>query len=324
MNLRTMTMVGFLFLECSASGGAGAQELVVPVHCSDGEVATSCGVDESLTQAQQSYAAAPAGKLAAAVGADVCGGAEDPDLYVWAPPSRVTDGEKIVTSLTQLLASGRPTAGGAIIALGEGDDAAEQHIALCRATVIGQTFGPPEACHTVAIITSKETYLRSTASKSSDCPLSLDLAIDHSIEVTFDIKTTKPVDPFAAALSSMLTNDFVLQFERRPPLGTPASSIVFEAAAPLRDSKILADGYRESLSVDLYLGMERSDQLVVDARIKPMVTKEAAGDITKYHGPNQGQTTAYGNYADEHIKAAILAVCPGAIVGDDDNIDCSK
>ena len=86
------------------------------------------------------------------------------------------------------------------------------------------------------------------------------------------------------------------------------SAISFRSTAPLRDSPILKNGWRESFDFDLHLYPE-SDKIRVYATTKPLVCRQASGQAIDYYGPTDAQKSTYAAVLNEHVNRAITRAC---------------
>jgi hypothetical protein len=199
----------------------------------------------------------------------------------------------------------------------------ERHFALCTVRLIRGHEGLPTNCETMAIVTPGKTLIRG-AFQQWMCPLSAFVGLDGaSIDIKFKVITDFDGTRLASSLSKMLTDDLDMQFEQnvnRDGDGKLSSSS-FSAIAPIRDSKFLSGGLRESF--DLSISLYRDDKgYSVYGHTKPMICRTASGNVTEYHGLTDAQKSTYATALNSDISAAIARACPNFSEIDGGTLSC--
>jgi hypothetical protein len=319
--MRRLLTASFIVLLCplAQSGHAADVAIRAPVRCSNGP---SCGQDITLDEAKTSAAGASAQKieclktkrdgecdLVSRTEDHICNRVQaDGGNYYWGRVEDFKDGDAALGNLLSRAKDGAPFEGSQIVEA-ETSLPDEQHLALCGVKTISGVFGPPSACVTVAIISSQERWLRG-GQFPGRCHHSASFRPSGAINILFDITTSKTPDLFSNSLKNMLESDLGLttEFEIGKDAAGRIEWISFESAAGLRDSKILPNGWRESLTFDLHL--TTSNALVqIRATANAMVSRQAVGSLTGYQGLDDVQRNAYADALNDRVKGAIKAAC---------------
>lgn len=301
-----------------------AAPLIVPVACPQDLVASSCGVDQTLEAARQSYDISPA-QLVGAMTSHDCSVIDD--QFYWAPIQSVKGAEEQLEALEERLQTQEVDGRSQVVVLTDAPASTdgERHLAICEVLAIGAETGPPKSCATVAISTLAETYVRAAEKgKPLDCGKAISMSQGHEISVLYNILSPVGINVLARSLQTMLKEEFALQIIRLPTddaVPNP-TAILLRGSAGLRDSPILADGHREAIDVDLFIGFGNSGTLLVSFTTKPLVLREALSDFTQYHGPTDGQVSTYSTFISAQMENAIRRVCPSYRLIDDATIDC--
>jgi hypothetical protein len=98
------------------------------------------------------------------------------------------------------------------------------------------------------------------------------------------------------------------------------------STASLRDSPTLKGGWREVYDFDVYFGRKGSSDtaLQVDGILRPMVARQAIGNLASYHGLDDAQRSAYLSVFDDLVGNSLRAACGSASQIDATNIKCQK
>ena len=202
----------------------------------------------------------------------------------------------------------------------------EQHLALCIVRRVGDVFGPPSYCTTVAILTPTKTLLRVELDSLSNrqCLAGASSRLGGTIDIDFEIDTSLAIDKFSSSFSRLLKEELGFYIDQKvfkSETGTIAS-IEFRSTSGLRESPILQGGWREALDLDLSIRIVDAGRISVWAAVNPKVVRTAAGALTEYHGPDDAQKTAYAAFLNGHVNTAITRVCQTFTQTDDKNIVC--
>jgi hypothetical protein len=236
------------------------------------------------------------------------------DGYFWAPSYEFKDGPATLNSLLRMAWDGQPRSGSVIVATVE-STALETHLALCGVVEIGGNTGPPLGCVTVAIITPEVTLLR--AGFSGQCRAAAVIRTSGSIEIVFDVVTSKHADDFRGALTNMFKQmglPFQVKFQSQYALQIAAST------GP-RNSNILG-GWRETANLDISLNRQ-DDRIVVNGVASVMVCRQALGRSDQYHGLDDAQRMTFATRFDSSVKAALKAPCRMAYELDAKTLHCN-
>ncbi|MDR3469924.1 MAG: hypothetical protein P4M07_28685 [Xanthobacteraceae bacterium] len=199
----------------------------------------------------------------------------------------------------------------------------EHHYAFCKVKQVKGSEGPPFDCETMAIVTPAKTLIRA-AHDLKMCEVSAFFALDGaSIEISFKVITGIDGMKFVASLSDMLKDGLDLSYEQSSVRDADGklSSASFSAIAPIRESKILAGGLRESFDLDLWMERETGG-FSIRGHTKPMICRTASGNIVEYHGLNDGQKQQYATTLNRAISSAIAKACSSFTQIDDGTLSC--
>ena len=313
-----------------------AEKQTTPASCKD---ATSCGQsDISLDSAKESFDKATANRgkcrqmarestgnfaacdFVAATEQNICGEIDPLRLYYyWAPVSQLRDGQAALSTLLERAKSGRIVQGREILDSLE-DANKERHLALCTVKQIGSVTGVPKDCVTVAIITPETIWLRGGTPRD-ECYTSASFRKTGAIEIRFDIKSKTAFTTLPDALVNMLTSDLGLSVSREADLET-TKTIALSSASGLRDSKILPQGWRESLDFDIMLSAGLNGETHFSGVAHAMVARQALGNLAEYQGLDDAQRSAYADALDAKVNATIKSVCTNYRQLDAKNISC--
>lgn len=203
-------------------------------------------------------------------------------------------------------------------------NAEEHHYALCRIETINGIPGRPKACETMAIVTPATKLIRS-AWRQAMCLASAYVGKDGaSIEISFKVQDARARgDQLLAAVVKLLRSDLGMQFEQDSQRGEDGglSAAYFTAVAPIRESKILTGGIRESLDLSISIFREQ-DGYSLRGHAKPMICRTASGNVTEYHGLNDSQKSQYATLLNKNISQAISSACKSFVEIDDATLSC--
>lgn len=315
-------------LACAGAKGQATQSLPlaaikVPVACTGpGPTAASCGEDISLSDARKSHrAASPSARSMVLM--DQCSEARVIGFYYyWAPKDELSDGERSFHQLTERLRQGLIRDRLAIVQAVK-SPAGEEHIARCEVVTVDKVSGPPRNCTTVAIVTSDETWLRA-AVPSNICLTAGEFRLSGAIDITFEVKTTLKASQIAGSIMRTLQDQFGLtasQHINKAQDGSVTDAFI-QSASALRDSKILAGGWREALDFDL--GVEQQPRNIeVRGTAHVMVSRQAVSQLTEYNGLSDAQRSVYLNALNNGIEHALLQVNTSCRRIDASNITCN-
>ena len=296
-----------------------------------GMVRLECGHDEmcndlSLVDAMQRESASEAELKKCAKGACIPAitqsSACPSDPVYWASVEKL-GGQTEFDALLGHAASGDLFNGTSRIVEILGTPAGERHLALCQVPVIGGHEGLPRDCNTVAIISSGKTLIKGTRPRTL-CEVSAVVGMDGAtIKINFDIQTKLDAAPLSASLASMLKNDLGLDFDQQVDRDASGNinSVYYSAIAPLRDSKILGGGLRESFNFDISLS-RYDGGFRFYGRSKPMICRTASGNVTEYHGLDDAQRNIYGKALNNGVASAVQKSCAAFSQIDDGTLSC--
>jgi hypothetical protein len=323
----------------ASSAAANSFEAAVkaPVNCSNG---SSCGYDVDLSevidsakkyqtylnQCDQKYKDKDKCMIEAAVYGNICG---EPRrfYYRWGRVDQILYGRRIIEELLGYAKSGEAYGVGAdqqMFIQATKTPPNEQHLALCSVQVVKGAVGPPRKCTTVAIITPSSTFLRGGSDRGS-CFLSASIRLDTGIiDIQYNLTTTLDVEPFANSISRMLSDNLGLTVDsdvKRSDDGRIYNESL-RSAAPLRDSKILTGGWRESFAFDLEVGRD-GKTIEVTGSSEPMICRQASGNLVDYQAPDDAQRGIYARALDTLVGDALIKVCHTYTKTDSKNIVCN-
>lgn len=249
--------------------------------------------------------------------------------YYWAPAKNIAGADSAIIQLKHHAKSGEPF-NGKIIAEADNSTDTEQHLVLCEIQQVSEARGPPRNCETVAIITSTETWLRSSRGDSIECLRSGGFRGYNGINIFLNIQTRKiNLLELTKAILNTLQNELDLSAEQidkdRYTTGDIAS-VYIESSGTLRDSKILNGGWRESLDFNIYIhmtpGTDGSKSYDIHGIAHVLVCRQALGNIVDYHGLDDGQRMTYATILDSRIHSSIQSICQNYRAHDSKTIVC--
>ena len=173
------------------------------------------------------------------------------DKRFWVKARDLND-QNALNRMHELLSTGRLVHGHRVVELLRSTPR-ERHFALCEVRSIRGLEGPPRYCVTMAIETPQDTFIQ-IVQPNVMCDAVASVQLDGAtLKIEFEIITKKALSSFTAQIGKMLRDDLQLEFQQTGP--DPGSSetrhVSFEAFAPIRDSKILGGGMRESFNLDV-------------------------------------------------------------------------
>jgi hypothetical protein len=302
------------------------------VRCTKG---VSCGFDTSLSEAKKSAAkfASACQKnqarkaeaeclLPAATQSHICGEPVN-FYYTWAYLEDVVEGKSALAELEAAVTNGKPYNGRMIVEASEAP-ADERHLALCDVSQVkGIAGGPPRGCVTVAIITPYLTLLRGGGRPSFGCFASASGRLDSGlIDIKYKVQTKLGIVKFRDSLQRMLSEDLGLTVDSDVVEKDGSISVIFlRSNAPLRESKILKGGWRESLAFDLNISNE-GEYLEIRGAIAPMICRTASGNLVNYQVPDDAQRGVYARSLDSLVGVALTKVCSNYRTIDAGTIAC--
>jgi hypothetical protein len=342
-------------------GGAQAAEAAIraPIECRDRNRTSaadlnsflnwpiSCGTDFTMGEAKKSYSEWQASiralpklfpnvhvppselRLTPILEDNICY-VRSGDPYIWAMVKELDQGQAALDQLLNLAKSG------AVFSSKDGysqheivettsSTRIERHLALCY---VSKHLGPPRDCVTVAIITSQEIWLRGKTAGLAPfgCNSAAESRPSGSIRITYNVRSEASPMLFAEALQKILISAQSLSTELVPssdPEGT-VYSVLLNSSAPLRDSKVLSKGWRESFDFDVYFGRRDSQKAVVsvDGTLQPLVSRLARGSLAEYQGLNDAQRNTYMTTFDNLVGESIKTTCPNFVQIDSETISC--
>lgn len=198
----------------------------------------------------------------------------------------------------------------------------ERHFALCEATKIKGTVGPPRDCVTVAIIRQETTLVRMVNS-GNWCYMSSYERSSGGIDVYYEIKANASIEPFANSVLASLKDELKMAAEMDFQKDTNKRVIYagLRSTTALRESFILNNGWRETFDFDVNLRAE--DGIIkVRAHAQPLVCRTASGNLIDYRAPNDAQRGAYATALNQRIGDALLRACTSGRLVDDKTIEC--
>jgi hypothetical protein len=252
------------------------------------------------------------------------------DPYIWAMVKELDQGQAALDQLLNLAKSG------AVFTSKDGyshhqivettsSTRIERHLALCY---VSKHLGPPRDCVTVAIITSQEIWLRGKTAGLAPfgCNSAAESRLSGSIRITYNVRSGASPMLFAEALQKTLISAQSLSTELVPysdPEGT-VYSVLLNSSAPLRDSKVLFDGWRESFDFDVYFGRRDPQKAAVsvDGTLQPLVSRLARGSLAEYQGLDDAQRNTYMTTFDNLVGESIKTACPNFVQIDSGTISC--
>jgi hypothetical protein len=248
--------------------------------------------------------------------------------YYWAPAPTFKDGTEALEELQEHARTGKEFGGHVIAHI---DSAlGEERFALCDVTSVAGKEGPPRACVTVGIIIGDKAWLRGGNPDQTVCYASYSESLTGAININFEIHTDINVGVLAQAIEKMLTNDLVMTFDTDTrDFEGKLESVDITAVAPIRDSRILARGWRESLDYHVTLaqidpppGSNAKAYVRLDAVAHAMVSRLALGNLVDYHGLDDAQRGIYADTLDHATATAIASICRQYAQTDARNIEC--
>ena len=307
--------------------------ILAPVRCDN---AVSCGKDFTIEEAKRLSVVVPPsirayclkkhpGKpdtcsLESAALGNSCG------KYYMARVEDYPNGNAVLTKLIALAENGKPFGAQGPdryqIVQSDTSSADEKHLALCLVTEISGIAGPPRDCATVAIITPEGTWLRGIDRRGCTKGPTFGLGAG-TINIYFEILTEKSPLLFANKLKDLLVDKLELT-SKLTAFGSPpenARTVTLQFTAPIRESKILPSGWRDTL--DFFVGFYSDDSKVVlkgEAHI--MVCRQNLPNIRDFHGLDSTQSNTYALFLDKEVGAAIQSVCQHFEKKDSETIVC--
>jgi hypothetical protein len=295
----------------------------------------SCGSDPSLTEAKvktrRSWGNVAGLHLTTKSLIKHCG--DDHPPWVWAPVAAFEDGEERLKYLLNLAKSGLPLDGMEVVEA-KPQIPGEQHLALCA---VSEGSGTPKECDTVAILTKSETWLRGDAIPPPPppgapppvpCVRDGEQRISGGMSIKWTTQGTRDVELLSTSLVSILYSrqglqagiePFAYDDDHRPKV------IKVETSAPLRTSKTLPGGWREAFDfdVDFYKSDEPEAAVEIEGTLEAMVSRQAVGNQTEYHGLSDAQRNLYLITFDGLVEQSILNACPNGKKIDRSHIACN-
>lgn len=302
----------------SGSSLANDAAIRAPVGCNRAIVAASCGYDFSSEEARRNDTKGL--DLPPAIFANFCQSPQPVGFYYgWARVADAKGGLDQLAILLQRAASAAVVKGYQIVeALPIKHE--EKRFALCE---VSAEYGPPRDCVTVAIIAKQETWLR-VGKEPSSCFLRAFARNSGSIGIQYTVQTKTNPTQFANAVRDMLKarQDIMAQLA---VFGNPPSSVRLMSTAPLRDSKTLQRGWRETYDFEVYFGRRGSadTELSIEGTLVPLVNRLATGSLTEYQGLTDAQRSLYMTTFDRLVLDAVKMTCSNYRQLDAERIDCN-
>ncbi|OGT54767.1 MAG: hypothetical protein A3E01_18815 [Gammaproteobacteria bacterium RIFCSPHIGHO2_12_FULL_63_22] len=299
----------------------------VPVDC---EGKPSCGDDPKLRAVLKRHKAVMlAGTpLEANINLNRCDAmrADTPD---WGPADAVAGGHAAIEQLKAEARLGVPTDGTLTVET-TASSTKERHLARCSVTQIGEAFGPPRDCVTMAILTRDKDWVRGSEPPPPPepgdedflmCPTAGHFRQGGAIQIDYDVKSPGPLLPMAKAIQRALETKLGLSVEMEQERNADYVSLV--AASGMHNSKVLATGWREIMDFDVFLESDEDTQVVsVSGRSHLLVCRQAVSDMSSYHGLSDAQRAIYLRYLDTLVAESIATICPRFRRIDDKTLSC--
>ena len=245
-------------------------------------------------------------------------------FYYWAPISAFRNGEAAFNELrahaevgdvfdSHVIIEAKPRRNG------------ETRFALCDVTSLSNLHGPPFYCGTVAVITDNNIWMRGADPKRIRCPSHwVTSRPTGAIDISWTIVTRRNIEAFGQAIQNMLQNELGLVAIRRNEKDENGGigSVLLKSAAPMRDSKILPSGWRESMDYDLEIIAQGVDSLTVNGTAHILVSRLNLPSLKDYNGMDDAQISTYESALDKHTSAAIRTACKTSSEIDAGTISC--
>jgi hypothetical protein len=244
------------------------------------------------------------------------------NYYFWAPAASFPNGPKLAADVLKYLSSSvvfnskrvHGVLAGQRIMETSASTEDEQHIAICDTRRTAGALGPPTNCGTVAIRTATDVWLRGGTAwrfvRTCDSnPVSM-IRESGMINVGFEVTTTMNVSVFSTRLKAKLISDLALSVELEETTDSKGTIVaaILRSTAPLRDSKILAGGWREAFNFDVSLSAQ-DGKVRIHGATQPLVCRQALGNIRDYQGLSDAQRSAYASALDNLVEASVASAC---------------
>ena len=245
--------------------------------------------------------------------------------YYWARVMDFLNGKMVLAELVSRARTGEGSYQGELIVEAATDRRpGEQHLAVCGVRKVNGVSGPPLACQTVAIISREGTWLRGGGEEVGK--ISASYRTSGAIEIKYEVDTTNVNGPevFATSLKELLISDLGLSVDMRVSRafdGRPVSASL-DGTAPLRESKILKSGWRESFDFDVRIDSIYRKTVFIKGTLRALVCRQALGSLVAYTGLDDAQRSLYASTLDEKVGADIKSACSGYVKHDAKRISC--
>lgn len=129
--------------------------------------------------------------------------------------------------------------------------------------------------------------------------------------MSFEVTTARKVTDFSTQLQKKLALDLSLSVEADETISSDGhvNSVTLRSTAPLRDSKILTGGWRESFNFDVSLHAAADGKVRIRGATQPLVCRQALGNVRDFHGLDEAQRSLYASALDGFVEAAISSTC---------------
>lgn len=203
----------------------------------------------------------------------------------------------------------------------------EQHLAVCTVTDIDGRHGPPKDCHTAVIVTPQQTYIRVLeVTRDAWCQTAAEIRASGAINIKFEISKLADASVLSEPFLDMLKTKLALSTEydvRKSTETGKIEEINFTSTTGLRDSKLIAGGWREALDFDVDVRTKDDGSVSIIGHTQPIISRYASGNLTEYHAPNDAQRSTYAKAFNDSVIEAINKACPSAVQLDDRRIQCN-
>jgi hypothetical protein len=126
------------------------------------------------------------------------------------------------------------------------------------------------------------------------------------IKITYQVESSLNPLIFAQSLSNILLQkqNVKASLTQYTTSSGAIYSVWLNSTASLRDSPTLKGGWREVYDFDVYFGRKGSSDtaLQVDGILRPMVARQAIGNLASYHGLDDAQRSAYLSVFDDLVE----------------------
>jgi hypothetical protein len=252
---------------------------------------------------------------------EICNEPNSDSCYYWAPASAFPDGELILKSLLHSAETGETVRGHMILDSAQ-SASGERHLARCNVRIISGIAGPPQDCATVAIIGPSESWLRG-GHHTNMCNVMAYIRNSGAIGIRFKVLGASDVKAVADSILKTITDEIglaAIETTHADEQGR-VQFIDIKSQAGVRNSKILGEGWRETMDFDVDI-LKEQGFIAVDGTSHVMVERSAAVQLTDYHGADDAQRHLYSLELDSRVDTAIKAACSNYVKRDSLTILC--